>query len=87
MSELPSVTGKEAIEAFGRLGFVQSRITGSHHILKKSGYANVLSVPVHGSQGLKPGTLRGLIRTSGHSVDEFVSALGKPVKPPAKTDD
>jgi predicted RNA binding protein YcfA (HicA-like mRNA interferase family) len=75
MSELPSVTGKEAIDAFGRLGFVESRIRGSHHILKKAGYRQVLCVPAHGSATLKPGTLRSLIRTSGYSVEDFVGAL------------
>ncbi|HXY33975.1 MAG TPA: type II toxin-antitoxin system HicA family toxin [Planctomycetaceae bacterium] len=75
MSELPRVTGKEAIDAFKRLGFVESRIRGSHHILKKAGHPSVLSVPVHGSTQLKPGTLRGLIRASGHSTEEFVAAL------------
>jgi predicted RNA binding protein YcfA (HicA-like mRNA interferase family) len=75
MSELPRVTGQEAIDAFGRLGFVESRVKGSHHVLKKDGYPKVISVPVHGAKTLKTGTLRGLIRTSGHSVDEFVAAL------------
>jgi predicted RNA binding protein YcfA (HicA-like mRNA interferase family) len=75
MSELPCVNGKEAIYAFGRLGFVESRIQGSHHILKKAGYEKLLAVPVHGSKPLKPGTLRGLIKASGQSVEEFVAAL------------
>jgi predicted RNA binding protein YcfA (HicA-like mRNA interferase family) len=75
MSELPCINGKEAIQAFGRLGFAETRIQGSHHILKKAGYPKLLAVPVHGNKPLKPGTLRGLIRTSGHTVEEFVAAL------------
>lgn len=75
MAELPNVSGKDAIKAFEQLGFVHVRTEGSHHILKKDGWQFVLAVPVHGSKPLKRGTLRGLIRSSGCSVDEFVEAL------------
>lgn len=76
MSSLPRVTGSQAIAAFERAGFVVDRICGSHHIMKKDGHRNALSVPVHGSKDLKGGTLRGLIRASGLTVDEFVEKLG-----------
>ena len=77
MSELPSVTGLEAIKAFARVGFVEVRIKGSHHVLKKSGYLYHLTVPVHKNQALKTGTIRRLIRDAGLSVDEFVELLKK----------
>lgn len=75
MPELPVVTGKQAVKAFGRAGFALDRIDGSHHILKRPGFAYVLTVPVHGSKQLKRGTLRGLIRSSGLTVEEFVRLL------------
>jgi predicted RNA binding protein YcfA (HicA-like mRNA interferase family) len=75
MPELPSITGAEAVKAFGRAGFVVDRVCGSHYILKRPGHLNVLSVPVHGSGSLKRGTLRGLIRASGLSVEQFVELL------------
>lgn len=76
MSELPSVSGREAIKAFGCFGFELDRIKGSHHILKKPENILLLTVPVHASQALKSGTLRGLIRSAGITVDEFTDALG-----------
>ena len=75
MSNLPSVSGLQAIAAFGRHGFQVVRTTGSHHILKKLGHQATLSVPVHGNRALKRGTLRGLVRQSGLTIDEFVALL------------
>ena len=75
MSELPSVTGLEAIKAFARVGFVEVRVKGSHHVLKKPGHVYLLTVPVHKHQALKTGTIRRLIKDARLSVDEFVELL------------
>jgi predicted RNA binding protein YcfA (HicA-like mRNA interferase family) len=54
MSELPAISGMQAIAAFCADGFVLDRISkSSHHILKKAGHEFVLSVPVHGNNSLK----------------------------------
>jgi predicted RNA binding protein YcfA (HicA-like mRNA interferase family) len=71
MPKLPTITGRQAIAAFSKHGFVEDRVCGSHHILKKDGHEFLLSVPVHGSENLKTGTLRGLIRASGLTVEQF----------------
>ncbi len=76
MSELPAVTGKEAIDAFSKVGFFVERISkSSHHILKKDGYRYLLSVPVHGKKTLKRGTLRNLIKAADISVERFIELL------------
>ncbi|HET6878653.1 MAG TPA: type II toxin-antitoxin system HicA family toxin [Pirellulales bacterium] len=75
MAELPQVTGAQACRAFAKFGFVLDRIRASHHILRKPGFPNVLSVPIHGNKALKKGTLRTLIRDAGISVEQFVEAL------------
>ena len=75
MTNLPSLTGREVIQALERAGFNVVRIKGSHHIMKKPGHTNNVSVPVHGNQPLKAGTLRGVIRSAGMTVEEFVSYL------------
>lgn len=75
MSSLPVVRGEQAVKAFSRLGFVVTRITGSHHIMKKEGHVYVLSVPVHSGQTVKPGTLRSLIRAAGITVQEFAEVV------------
>jgi predicted RNA binding protein YcfA (HicA-like mRNA interferase family) len=75
MSSLPSVTGKEAIAAFERNGFAVVRVSSSHHIMKKEGHPNNLSIPVHGNQTLKAGLLRGQIKAAGLTVEEFINSL------------
>jgi len=53
MSELPSISGTQAIEAFAEAGFAVVRISkSSHHIMKKAGHRYLLTVPVHGAQSL-----------------------------------
>jgi predicted RNA binding protein YcfA (HicA-like mRNA interferase family) len=76
MPKLPCVSGQEAIRAFEAAGFALSRIRGSHHIMWMDG-RDPLSVPVHGGKSLKPGTLRGLIKTAGLTVKEFLELLDK----------
>ena len=75
MSELPTVTGKEAVAVFLRCGFVVARTKGSHRILKKEGCQYLLTVPVHGNSNLKPGTLRSLIRSAGLTIEQFVQLV------------
>jgi len=75
MSELPTVTGKEAIKAFEKIGFTVDRVKGSHHVLKKPGHMYLLTVPVHGSRPLKPGTLRNLTQAADISVEGFITLL------------
>lgn len=77
MSELPHASGKTAIKVFESLGWELRGIEGSHHVYNKVGCRSVLSIPVHRNKDLKIGLLRGLIRTAGITVDEFVDALGK----------
>jgi len=76
MSDLPAISGKQAIKAFSADGFRVERISkSSHHIMKKPGHPLLLSVPVHGNTTLKPGTLRGLINASGLTVEQFIALL------------
>jgi predicted RNA binding protein YcfA (HicA-like mRNA interferase family) len=73
MPDLPAISGKEAIRAFRKAGFVEDRVRGSHHILKRAGHRFNLSVPNH--KTLKEGTLRSLIRAAGMTEQEFIDLL------------
>lgn len=68
---LPIVSGAEAIRALQRLGFVVIRQRGSHVVLRKGSQGCV--VPNH--REIKIGTLAGLLKQAGVSVDEFISAI------------
>ena len=78
MSKLPAVTANEAIEAFSRFGFVPepSKRRGSHRVLCKPGHQYHLTIPYHGHQTLKAGTLRSLIRDAGITQEQFIDGLG-----------
>ena len=73
MSRLPLISGKQALKAFERSGWEHVRNKGDHMIMTKAGVPFNLSLPDH--RGLDRGTLRGLIRDAGITVDEFVNLV------------
>ena len=72
MSRLPVCSGREAVAAFGRMGYVLDHQTGSHMILRHASQRR-LTVPDH--RELAKGTLRSLIREAGITVDQFIALL------------
>jgi predicted RNA binding protein YcfA (HicA-like mRNA interferase family) len=73
LGRLGNISGKEAVKAFEKAGWLARGQAGSHLILTKPGVRTNLTVPLHSE--LAPGTLRSLIRDSGLSVDEFLKLL------------
>ena len=72
MASLPVISGREAVKAFEKFGFLFYRQKGSHMILYHTNGRH-LSVPDH--KELDRGTLRALIRGAGITVEEFVAQL------------
>ena len=69
--KLPSLSGRDAVRAFAKLGYEVDHQTGSHIILRNANPPfRRLSVPDH--KELARGTLRELIRQAGLTVEEFV---------------
>ncbi|MDD1762740.1 MAG: type II toxin-antitoxin system HicA family toxin [Methanothrix sp.] len=73
MSRLPNISGKKAVKAFRKAGWIIARQKSSHMILTKSDSIVILSVPLHDE--LDRGTLRGLIGMAGLTVEEFIELL------------
>ena len=73
MSKLPEISGKKAVKAFSRAGWIISRQKSSHMIMTKSDSIVILSVPLHDE--LDRGTLRGLIGLAGLTIEEFMELL------------
>jgi predicted RNA binding protein YcfA (HicA-like mRNA interferase family) len=75
MSRLRRISGKEAIAALERLGFVQVRQRGSHVVMKKQGPVGAVGcvVPMH--KELAIGTLQNVLKLAQVTVDEFVENL------------
>ena len=74
MASLPTISGREARDAFLKDGWTFARQRGSHMILIKSGHIASLSVPDH--KELAKGTLRGLLRSAGMTTERFIELLG-----------
>ena len=73
---LPAVNGRRVIRALQRAGFVVDRIAGSHHLLVHQDDPRLLvTVPMHAGRDIKAGTLRGIIRQAGLTVEEFRDLL------------
>ena len=75
MGSLPTLSGADVVKAFARGGWRIVRHRGSHMILVKDAHMATLSVPDH--REVAKGTLRSLIRSSGLTVEEFASLVGK----------
>ncbi len=71
MGVLSNLSGKDAVKIFSQFGYTLDHHTGSHMILYHENRPT-LSVPKH--KELAPGLLRGLIRKSGITVNDFLKA-------------
>ena len=72
MPRLPRVSGRETRRAFERAGWTYSRTTGDHMILTMAGKRSLV-IPDY--DDLPPFIVRGLLRTAGLTVDEFIDLL------------
>jgi predicted RNA binding protein YcfA (HicA-like mRNA interferase family) len=73
MPKLPLVSGNEVVRTLERLGFILLRQKGSHIILRRGPTGCV--VPNH--REIKTGTLSGILKQAGVSVEEFIKTLRK----------
>ncbi|MEA5567984.1 type II toxin-antitoxin system HicA family toxin [Anabaena sp. UHCC 0399] len=73
MSKLPVISGAECVKALEKIGFIVDRQRVSHIILVREDPRTTISIPEH--KELDRGTLRGIIRQLGLSVDEFVELM------------
>jgi len=70
MPKLPRVSGRECCKALAAIGFVEVRQRGSHVVMRRGESGCV--VPMH--REIKTGTLSGVLRQAGVSVEEFLAA-------------
>ena len=74
MAKLPVISGKDAVRALAKRGYLLDHQTGSHMILRhKDPPYRRLTIPNH--KELAKGTLRAIIRDAGLTVEEFVQLL------------
>jgi len=70
---LRNVSGRRAVRSLKRLGFIEDRQEGSHVILEKTITRTIsVTVPIHGGQALKRGTLRDIIGQAEITRKDFL---------------
>ena len=67
----PHVSGAEVVRALEKLGFISVRQKGSHVVLRRGSSGCV--VPLH--REIKIGTLSGLLKQAGLTVDDLTQVL------------
>jgi predicted RNA binding protein YcfA (HicA-like mRNA interferase family) len=76
MPPLRRATADETIRVLERVGFVRDRQRGSHVVLERTTDQGTQTCIVPVRRGpLAIGTLRGIIRQAGLTVEEFLSHL------------
>ena len=71
MPRLPRIGSRECLSALHKLGFATVRQKGSHIVLRRG--ASGCVVPNH--KEIKPGTLSGILKQAGLSVEELIQHL------------
>jgi predicted RNA binding protein YcfA (HicA-like mRNA interferase family) len=74
MPPVPAVRGLQLVKALEKAGFELARVRGSHHVLRHTD-GRTVAVPVHSGREVPPGTLRGVLRIIGMTVDELNDLL------------
>ena len=72
MTRLAGISGRRAVRALERAGFVASKPEGSHVTLKKPGYP-ILVIPLH--RQLAPFLLRTQVKRAGLTEQAFLEML------------
>ena len=72
MTRLAGISGRKAVRAFERAGFVAGRPEGSHVTLRKPGLP-ILVIPLH--REVAPFLLRAQIKRSGLREQQFLDHL------------
>ncbi|MBC7979524.1 MAG: type II toxin-antitoxin system HicA family toxin [Armatimonadetes bacterium] len=68
---MKAVTGKRLAKLVEEKGWCLARVNGSHHIYTKDGRIERLVIPIHGSQTLKTGLQRSLMKIVPLRDDEL----------------
>lgn len=73
--KLPVVSGKDAVKAFEKVGYVQVRQTGSHIRMKHVSDNSKKPITIPDHKVLGKGLLRKLLRDVEISTEDFVNLL------------
>lgn len=72
MPKLTNISGKEAVKAFLKFGYLHIHTSGDHAILQKPGFPS-LSIPLH--REVAPFLLKSQVKKAGIPIDDFISKI------------
>ncbi|KKU03275.1 MAG: hypothetical protein UY06_C0011G0002 [Candidatus Amesbacteria bacterium GW2011_GWA2_47_70] len=72
MPKLTNISGRNAVKAFIKFGYLHVHTSGDHAILQKSGSPS-LSIPLH--REVAPFLLKSQVKKAGISIDDFIKEL------------
>ncbi len=75
MSKLPSLNGKQIVNALSRADFEIIRVKGSHYFMRHSDGRTTV-VPVHAGESIGPGLLSKILRDCEMSKEQFQAFIG-----------
>ena len=74
MSNIPSVEGLRLIKILERLGFVVTRIKGSHHILRHPDGRSTV-IPVHSKESIGKGLLHKILKDCEMTLAQLIDEI------------
>lgn len=72
MPKLANISGKDAVKAFLKFGYIHVRTSGDHAILQKPG-SPTLSIPLH--REVAPFLLKSQIKRASIGVEEYLKVV------------
>ena len=72
MPKLTNISGKDAVKAFTKFGYIHIHTSGDHAILQKPGSPS-LSIPLH--KEVAPFLLKAQIKKANISAEDYIKAL------------
>ena len=75
MSKLPVISGEDMVKVLQKLGYVHTRTTGSHTIMKKEEPQGSVVVPVPLHKELAKGTLLSIMRQTNVTRENLAKLI------------
>lgn len=72
MPKLANISGKNAVKAFLKFGYIHTHTSGDHAVLQKTG-GPTLSIPLH--KEVAPFLLKDQIKKANIKLDDYIKAL------------
>lgn len=70
--KLPRLTASQVIKLLNKLGFEESRSSGSHRIYKNREKSKRIVVPYHSNKIIHPKIIKDILKITGVTLEDFI---------------